>query len=279
MNKFNYFKPSTLTEASEILRKYGENAHILNGGTDLVVRIREDLLNPEAVVDIKGIEELHHINYNEKEGLTVGACVSLSDMAHNEAVVKHFPVIADSAEVVGSGQIRNLATMVGNNCNASPLADTATPLLALDANLLVYSPEGNKKISIHDFFVGVRKTSLKTGEIVIAIRVPSYTSMKGVFKKASRRKDVDLSTVCTTVVRINNDEIRIALGAVAPTPIRAKKAEGFAKGKDLTDEVVHQIAKLAVEDATPIDDVRGSKEYRLHMVEVLVRRSLEELRY
>jgi len=230
-----------------------------------------------VVVDIKGIKELYNINYDEKEGLSVGACVPLSVMAHNKDVVENYTIIADSAEVVGSGQIRNLATMVGNNCNASPLADTSTPLLALDAVFEVYGPEGSREISIHDFFIWVRETSLKQGEIVTAIKVPAYENMKGVFHKASRRKDVDLSTVCGTVVKIG-DEIKIALGSVAPTPVRARKAEGFAKGKELTDEVIKEIARLAASEVNPIDDVRGTKEYRLHMVEVLVRRGLEELR-
>jgi len=277
MKNFEYFRPETLKEAIELLTKYGEGAHILNGGTDLVCRMRENHLAPKVVVDIKGIKELYNINYDEKEGLSVGACVPLSVMAHNKDVVENYTIIADSAEVVGSGQIRNLATMVGNNCNASPLADTSTPLLALDAVFEVYGPEGSREISIHDFFIWVRETSLKQGEIVTAIKVPAYENMKGVFHKASRRKDVDLSTVCGTVVKIG-DEIRIALGSVAPTPVRARKAEGFAKGKELTDEVIKEIARLAASEVNPIDDVRGTKEYRLHMVEVLVRRGLEELR-
>lgn len=277
MKKFEYFKPETLKEASELLVKYGEGAHILNGGTDLVVRMRENHLAPEAVIDIKGIKELYNLSYDEEKGLSVGACVTLSEMAHKKEVVENYAILADAAEVVGSGQIRNIATMAGNNCNASPLADTSTPLLALDAVVEVYGPEGTREISIHDFFVWVRKTSLKPGEIVTAIRIPAYKNMKAVFHKGSRRKDVDLSTVCSSVVKVE-DDIRIALGSVAPTPVRAKKAEAVAKGKELTDEVIQEVAKTAASEVSPIDDVRGTKEYRLHMVEVLVRRSLEELR-
>jgi aerobic carbon-monoxide dehydrogenase medium subunit len=277
MKYFDYYKPELLKEASELLISNGENAHILNGGTDLIVRMREKLTTPKAVIDIKGIKELHRLSYDEKEGLFVGACVKLSDMAHNKDVVEKYTFLADAAETVGSGQVRNLATMVGNNCNASPLADTSTPVLALDAAVVIYGKEGEREVSIHDFFKGVRKTCLAQGEIVVGIKVPAYKDMKGVFTKNSRRKEVDLSTVCTSVVKVG-EEIRIAMGAVAPTPIRAKKAEEYAKGKELTDEAISEIVDLAVSEARPIDDIRASKEYRLEMVRVMVRRSLEQLR-
>lgn len=277
MKDFNYYKPETLKEASELLVKNGQNARLLNGGTDVVVRLREKLEAPETIVDIKGIKELQKLSYDEKEGLFVGACVKLSDMAHNKDVIEKYTLLADAAETVGSGQVRNLATMVGNLCNASPLADTATPVLALDATVVIYGPEGEREVSIHEFFKGVRRTCLNLGEIVTGIKIPVYSDMKGVFTKNSRRKEVDLSTVCTSVVKVN-DEIRIAMGAVAPTPIRAKKAEEYAKGKELTDEVIAEIAELAVSEAKPIDDVRASREYRLEMVRVMVRRSLEQLR-
>ncbi|MFA5524748.1 MAG: xanthine dehydrogenase family protein subunit M [Tissierellales bacterium] len=277
MKSFEFFKPQTLKEASELLIAHGDNAHILNGGTDLVVRMRENLTTPEVIVDIKGIKELHEISYDANNGLFVGACVKLSDMAHKKVVVENYSFLADAAETVGSGQVRNLATMAGNNVNASPLADTSTPLLATDAVVCIYGPNGEREVSIHDFFKGVRKTCLVHGEIVTGIKIPAYKELKGVFTKNSRRKDVDLSTVCTTVVKVG-DEIRIAMGAVAPTPIRAWEAEKLAKGAELTDEVINKIADMAASEAKPIDDVRASKEYRVEMVRVMVRRSLEELR-
>ncbi len=277
MESFEYYKPKTLKEASELLVKFGGKAHILNGGTDLIVRMRDGITQPHVVVDIKGIDELFNINYDEKEGLTVGACVNLNEVVHNKYVLENYKLLADAAESIGSTQVRNLATMVGNNCNASPLADTATPLLALDAVVMVYSTKGEREICIHEFFKGVRKTCLELGEIVTAIKIKPYKNIAGVFKKTSRRKEVDLSTVCTSVVKIDNC-IKIAMGAVAPTPIRAIKAEEFAKGKKLTDEVIEKIAQIAASEAKPIDDVRASKEYRVEMVNVLVSRSLKEIR-
>lgn len=277
MKCFNYYKPKSLKEASEILLGYGEGAHILNGGTDLVVRMRDEITTPNAVVDIKGIKELYKMNYDGEDGLFIGACVKLTDMVHYGKVTENYRFLSDAAESIGAGQIRNLATMVGNNCNASPLADTSTPLLVLDAIVVIYGPKGNREISIHEFFKGVRKICLGPGEIVTGIKVPAYENVDGVFMKNSRRKDMDLSTVCTSVGIINNN-IHIAMGAVAPTPIRAWEAEKFVKGKSLTDEIINKTASIATSESKPIDDVRSTKEYRREMVNVMVCRSLEKLR-
>lgn len=276
MKSFEYFKPKTLEEARNLLIEYGEGAHILNGGTDLIVRMRDNITQPKAVIDIKGIGKLYQINFNEDKGLIVGGCVTLNDMAHNNIVQEKYEILSKAAKSIGSGQVRNLATMVGNNCNASPLADTATPLLALDAKVIIYCENGENEISIHDFFKGVRKTCLKIGDIVTAIRIPYYEKVEGVFQKNSRRSKVDLSTVCTSVVKIE-DDIRIAMGAVAPTPIRARKAEEYINGKKLTNETIKEASDIAASEAKPIDDVRSSREYRIEMVRVLVNRSLAAL--
>lgn len=276
MVNFEYFKPESLMEARKILIEYGEDGHILNGGTDLIVRMRGDITKPKAVVDIKGIDELHNIEFDEMNGLTVGACVNLNDMLHNDIVMKKYDFLSKAAKSIGSGQVRNRATMVGNNCNASPLADTSTPLYVLDANVIIYGENGKFEVPIVDFYKGVRKTCLNSGEIVTGIRIPYYEGMKGVFKKNSRRSTVDLSTVCTSVVKIG-DEFRIGLGAVAPTPIRASEAEKYLEGKELNEDVIGEASKIAASCAKPIDDVRASKEYRIEMVRVLVMQSLQEL--
>lgn len=277
MKRFDYYKPKTLKKANEILLEHGREACILNGGTDLIVRMRDKITNPNVIVDIKGIEELYEISFNQEEGLFVGACVKLSDMVQYGPVIEKYNFLAEAANSIGARQIRNLATMAGNNCNASPLADTSTPLLILDASVVIYGINGYREISIHEFFVDVRKISLEPGEIVTGIKIPYYEKMDGIFMKNSRRKEMDLSTVCTSV-GIINEEIRIAMGAVAPTPIRAWKAEDYAREKVLTDETISEIADIAASESKPIDDVRGTKVYRKEMVKVMVRRSLEKLR-
>jgi len=275
MEKFEYYKPKTLKEASELLVKI-DNSYIFNGGTDIIVLLRNDLIKPNALVDIKGIDGLNEITSDEN-GVVVGACVNMNKIAHDKYIISDYKILSDSIHYAGSGQVRNLATMIGNICNASPLADTATPLLAYKAVVLVYSTEGEREIPIDEFFEGVRKIALKKGEIVTGVRIPKYNSIVGVFKKVSRRREVDLSTVCSTVAKLDG-EIRIAFGSVAPVPLRARKTEEFLKGKELTDEIIVEASKIARDDVSPIDDVRASKKYRLDMVELSVLRGLEHIK-
>ena len=275
MKSFEYFKPKTLEEASELLLKF-DNAMVINGGTDLVVRLRDGLIQPEALIDIKGIEGLRDVK-DAAESVEIGACVTMNEMSHHPAVMKEFELLHDAVHYLGSGQVRNLATMAGNICNASPLADTATPLLVYEASVLIKSGTTERELPIADFFKGVRRTALEKGEIVYAIRIPKYSQVKGAFKKIGRRMEVDLSTVCSTVASLDG-VIRIAFGSVAPIPLRAFKTEEFLAGKDLTDDVIAEAGRIARTEVSPIDDVRASKAYRLDMVELSVIRGLEAIR-
>lgn len=278
MRQFEYFKPKTLEEASQLLVQYGEEAGVLNGGTDLLVRIRDGIIRPKAVVDIKGIDGLKEISFDEEKGLTIGACVNLNAMTQYPVLLEKYRILAEAAHTVGSCQVRNRATMAGNITNASPLADTATPLLVLDAMVKVFGPQGEREVSIHDFFLWVRKTCLKAGEIVTAVRIPTYKeNVIGNYQKHGRREAVDLSTVCAAVAEIG-DQIRIALGAVAPTPIRAWKTEEFLKAKNLTEDVIAEAAEIALRETAPIGDIRASKEYREEIIKILVRRGLDSIR-
>lgn len=277
MKNFEYFNPTSLKEASELMVQNGEGTHILNGGTDLITQMHEGLTTPKAVVDIKKIKELHSIRYDEGKGLTIGACVTLNELGEKEVVIEKYPFLAKAAMTVGSRQVRNRATCIGNICNASPLADTATPLLALDAEVNIYGPEGTKTVSIHDFFVFVRKTCLKDGEIVQSVFIPEIKeNSKGTFIKISRRKEVDLSTVCGTVLKTDKT-YRISCGAVAPTPIRLRKTEEFLNGKTINKETIEEAVEIAKQEVSPIDDIRASKEYRKEMVGVVVNNGLTEL--
>ncbi|MBU5675323.1 xanthine dehydrogenase family protein subunit M [Alkaliphilus sp. MSJ-5] len=277
MKRFEYFKPKSLQEASELLLQYAGEGHILNGGTDVIVRMHEGLSAPKAIIDIKGINRLKEITYDEKEGLVIGACATMYEMEQNRNLVEKYRVLAEASHTVGSCQVRNRATMVGNITNASPLADTATPLLAMDAIVKVFGPEGQREISIHDFFVWVRKTCLKEGEIVTGVKLPAFgEKVFGSYQKHARRDEVDLSTVCASVVKVDSS-IRIALGSVAPTPIRARKAEAFLLGKELTEKIIQEAAEIAVSETTPIGDIRASKEYRQEIIKVLVTRGLKEI--
>ena len=270
MRPFEYFRPSSLKEASELLVRYGDGAHLLNGGTDLIVRMRDGLTLPSAVIDLKGIEQLSRIREDE-ESVYIGATVNLNQVGRDETIGKYFPYLVEAALSVGSKQVRNRATCIGNLCNASPLADTATPLLALDAVLEVFGSEGEREIPIQEFFVFVRKTSLKPGEIVKGVRVPK-TAGQGVFTKLARRKEVDLSMVCMTLLKAQ-DGWRLSYGAVAPTPVRLPKTEALLNQGAAPEEIL----ECAVSEVKPIDDVRASRAYRLDMVKVMLRRGLEQI--
>ena len=274
MRKFEYLKPDSIKETISILSQYGERARILNGGTDLIVGIRDKILQPEYVVDIKAIPQLNRITYNKQDGLNIGATVTLNEISDSKVVQRNYPILAEACKTVGSYQVRNRATLVGNICNASPAADTAPALLVLGAKVNIIDPTGEKIVPINEFFTGVKKNILKKGEIVTSVIVSSLRDeWTGVYLKQGRRKDVDLATVGVAVVCIR-DEIRIALGAVASTPVRAFKTEELLKGKIIDESLLEETAKSALAEVSPISDIRSSKEYREEIIKVLVRRAI-----
>lgn len=277
MKEFDYYQPKTIAEASELRARYGKAAVLLNGGTDVVIQLRERLIAPDVVIDIKHIPGLDQITFDKKNGLVIGACATVAALSADENVKKYYPFLAEAAESIGSKQVRNRATCIGNIVNASPLCDTGTPLYALNAVVLLESASDKREVPITEFITFVRKTVLKEDELVTAIRVPYVEGVKGVFTKVARRKEVDLSTICGTIVKDGNG-FRIALGAVAPTPVRLPKTEALLAGKPLTDALIEEAAKLAQTEVSPIDDVRASKVYRLDVTKVIVKNGLMAVR-
>ena len=274
MKEFEYLKPDSIKKTISILSKYGERAQILNGGTDLIVGIRDKIIQPEYLVDIKAIPQLNRITYNKQDGLNIGATVTLNEILDSKVVQKNYPILAEACKTVGSYQVRNRATLVGNICNASPAADTAPPLLVLGAKVNIISTAGEKIIPINQFFTGVKKNILKKGEIVTSITIPAIKEKwVGVYLKQGRKKEVDLATVGVAVVCIR-DEIKIALGAVAPVPVRAPKTEELLKGKTIHESLLEKAGESALTEVSPISDVRSSKEYRAEIVKVLIRRAI-----
>ncbi len=264
MKAYNYVCPQTLEECSNLLIENEGRAHIINGGTDLIVRMREELTVPDLVVDIKKIDpNMHEITITE-DRVIIGACAKISDIADNEYIKENFSFLAEAANSVGSWQVRNRATCSGNLCNASPLADTATPLLCLDAIMHVYSEGKMKEIPITEFFIHVRKTALKLGDVVTAISFENKP-VKGIFSKFSRRKEVDLSTVCGTVV-LKDGNFKMAFGSVAPTPLRLYKTEEFINSNEDNEENRKKAMTMASEEVSPISDIRASADYRKEMV-------------
>jgi len=275
LNKFQYFKPATLDEASDILLQYGEEAKILNGGTDLLVRMRDKMIKPKVVVDIKDIPELKEIKYTEEEGLFIGAAVTMNEIVCSDIILEKYKILAEAAHEVGSYQLRNRATVTGNVCNASPSGDTIAPLYVLSAKVKIFSKEGIKLVPIDDFILGVRKIALKPGEIVMGIQIPPVKGKKGgAYYKHSRRKDVDLATIGVAAF-CNEGQWKIAYAAVAPTILRGHKAEEILNNLDKIDEnTIIPAMDAAAEEVSPISDVRASKEYRTEMIRIGLKRAV-----
>lgn len=276
MREFVYLRPGSIAEAISMRCEHEGCSVVLNGGTDIVIQLRDRLIKPDYVIDIKHIDGLRAITFTKEAGLFIGACVTMNEIGNNEFVKTYYPYLAEAALSVGSKQVRNRATAVGNVVNASPLCDVGTPLYVTDAVLCISGKDGEREVPIREFITFVRRTLLKADEIVTGIKVPYIEGLKGIFTKVARRKEVDLSTICGTVARVG-DSYRFAFGAVAPTPVRLPKTEALLEGKSLTDGLIEEAAKLARTEVSPIDDVRASKEYRLDVVEVIVRRGLKEL--
>lgn len=276
MRAFEYLRPTSLAEAIAMRQRYGDKAVVLNGGTDVVIQLRERLISPDYVIDIKQLDGLHDLKFDPENGLYIGACVTMNELGENPAVKEHYPYLAEAALSVGSKQVRNRATCIGNIINASPLCDTGTPLYVMDASLVIAGSNGTREVKIQDFITFVRRTVLAKDEIVLGIKVPYIPNAKGIFTKIARRKEVDLSTICGTVLKVGKS-YRLAFGAVAPTPVRLPKTEALLEGKDLTEELIEEASNLAQTEVSPISDVRASKEYRLDVVKVIVRRSLTAL--
>lgn len=276
---FEYFAPHTVEEALSILDRYGQDAKVLAGGTDLLVKMKQRLTEPRCVINIKSINELNFIR-EEADELHIGAVTKLRTIEKSDIVKERFPVLYEGVRAIGSVQIRNMATIGGNLCNASPAADSAPPLLVLNAKLRVIGPEGDREIPIERFFLGPGKTALQKGEILKEIEIPVMPPNSGAaFIKLGRRRSEDISIASASAFIQLEDEsikdVRIALGSVAPTPIRAYEAERILRGKETSERLFEEAGERAMKECNPITDVRASAEYRRAMVKVLTKNALK----
>jgi carbon-monoxide dehydrogenase medium subunit len=279
--KFEYLTPKTLNEACNLLFELGTGCKVMAGSTDVIVLMKEKVLKPEYILDIKHIEGLDYLNYDTEDGLKIGALTTLRTIEKSKLVKEKFKAVADAAHYVASTQVRSKGTMAGNICNASPSADTAPILLALGATLNIKGTEREYQLPIEKFFIGPKKTSLELGEIVTEIVIPGIgENAYAAYIKHAIRKAMDLAIVgVAAVVTVENGictNARIALGAVAATPIRAPKAEQILMGNPLTDVIIEKAAIAASEGCSPISDVRASAEYRKDMVRVFTKRAIKK---
>jgi CO/xanthine dehydrogenase FAD-binding subunit len=281
--RFEYMKPKTLDEALALLAEYKEGAKILAGGTDLIPQLkRRTVSTPRYLVDLKGLAGLDHVTASQQTGLKIGPLATIRTIAESPPVKQHYSSLVQAALSMASPQIRNRGTFVGNICSAIPSADSVPALLALGASVKVKGLKGERLVPLDRFFTGPRATALEADEMVVELSVPPIAAdSRGVYLKLSPRHSMDLAIVGVAVQGICVDgvckDIRIALGAVAPTPVRALLAETILQSRKITLEIIDEAANNAVTQCSPIDDHRASQEYRCDMIYAMTRRALRQV--
>jgi len=278
--KFDYFSCETIEEACSFLSKYNGDAKILAGGTDLLVKMKHKQVTPRYLIDIKRVPDLSYIRQDESGGVRIGALTTIQAIKNSPVIKKKFSVLNQAASVLGTRQVRNLAILGGNLCNASPAAECAPALITLGAKARVIGVHGERLVSMEEFFVGPGETLLQRDEILTELLMPTLPdSTAGVYlKHSTRRVDVAIVGVGAVITLDGKkcQDIKIALGAVGPTPFRAKKAESILRGQELSEELLEKVAEAASAESFPIDDIRGYTDYRRGMVEVLVKEGIKQ---
>lgn len=285
LRNFEYVAPDTIDEAVRLLAEHGEAARPIAGGTDIVVQMKENATRfpyPQYLIGLGRIPGFNAISFGESDGLKIGAGATMAEIAQSPDVITRFAAIAEGAGVVGSWQTMNMATLGGNLCNAAPSADTAPALLAFEAQAVIAGPSGQRTADLAEFFSGPGLTTLAPGELLAEVRVPTPPARTGsAYRRHTPRKQMDIAVVgVAAVVTLAADGkiegAHIALGAVAPTPIRAPRAEASLIGQAPGDEAFLQAAEIAAGECTPISDLRGSAEFRRHLVRVMTERMVAE---
>jgi len=277
---FEVVYPESLKSASQFLSK-NSNSKLLAGGTDIFVVLRQGSISPNYLVSLEKIPELAYIDFEDKF-LRIGPTTTLREIERNKEIQEEYKALFEAVRQVGSVQVRSMATLAGNICNASPAADTATPLLVFDAQVSVLGPNGERTILLSDFFKGPKKNELKSGEIVTEVQIPrADKNLKSAFIKISRVSQ-DLSKVnAAAALKLDSrkvcSEARLALGAVAPVPLRINKCEALVTGKSLSGGLIEEVIEALSGQISPITDLRSTSEYRNEISKVALKRVLSQI--
>ena len=281
MKDFEYVTPKTLREAIAQLSEKNGNARVLAGGTDLIVQMRIKRIQPERVVDIKKIPEVNELTYGPKRGLRVGAAVPCWRLYNDPGVLERYPGLIDSASIIGGIQIQGRATLGGNLCNSSPSADSTPTMIAYGATCEIVGPNGKRQVPVAEFCTGPGKNVLTPGELLVAVTFPPVRKFSGAhYLRFIPRNEMDIAVVgAGAYVELANRKkdfktVRIALAAVAPTPVVAEEAANLLVGRAVSDAAIEEAAEAAKSSARPISDMRGTAEYRTHLVGILTKRAL-----
>jgi carbon-monoxide dehydrogenase medium subunit len=279
MKKFEYYQPDSLKEAYQIKDSLNGRVHYVAGGTDLFINIHKNMIESDALISLKGIKSLCGISF--KDNLTIGSMTLLRDIERNNQIHQTYPALSQAVWWLANPQIRNVATIGGNLANSAPSADCAPPLLVLGAKLTIEGPNSKRKIPIEEFFTGPGENCLNETEVLTQIEIPEIMPKAGMsFVKIGRTvRDLAVSNVAALIVMEKKTcgKVRLAAGAVAPTPIRLRSVEEMMTGERITPKLLDQVKKKAQQEVRPISDVRSSAEYRREVTGVLVRRAIEQV--
>jgi len=280
LNRFDYFEPDTVLEAVDVLVKYKEEAKVIAGGIDLLPRMRTGSIKANCLVSIGSISDLSYFGYDDGTGLEFGAMTTLQFLDASAELKEKYPALQKAIHQITSVQSKYMGTAVGNLCVATPGSDVAPALMAYDAELLIAGPAGKRREKLYDFYPAKGKTSLKRGEFVTGVHIPAPAKGTGAAFLNRVRTHADIARITLTVfLGIEGEvckEARIAMGAVAPTPVRAEKAEAMLKGQKISEELFSEASKAVVESMNPSSGLRSTKEYRTEVTPVLVERALQK---
>lgn len=283
MQAFSYVPARSISEAADILAKEGDGAKLLSGGTDIIVQLREGRRSAKVVVDVKGIPELNQLTFDPQAGLVIGAAVPVYRIYNNAEIARAYPGLIDAASIIGGTAVQGRATLGGNVCTASPAGDSIPALIAHSAVAVVASRSVMREIPLERFFAGPGRTVLNAGELLVRFQIPApQPHAAGAHLRFIPRNEMDIAVVSAgayvvlDAAQANVLSARIALGAVAPTPLFVKGAGDALAGKSISAENIDAAAKLAQAAATPITDMRGTVEQRKHLSYVMTKRAIEK---
>jgi aerobic carbon-monoxide dehydrogenase medium subunit len=280
MIRFDYQEPTTLKKAFSLMEKYGDDARVIAGGTSLLIMMRQRLLMPKVVISLGRIPKFDRITYNAREGLRIGAGARHRDIELFPAVRRHYPLLHETFRKVAQPRIRNMGTVGGNLAAGDPLTDPGASLIALDADVVLASSKGQRRLHLDEFFVDYYQTALEPDELLMEIHVPPPTRPGWSHIKFTPRSIEDFATVGVAItLKSSNgtcEDIRLGLNSVGSTIVHAKKAEEVLRGKPITDAALREMGEVASTECDPTDDNRGSADYKREMVKVLVRRAAQE---
>jgi carbon-monoxide dehydrogenase medium subunit len=282
MDTFQYFPAKSVNEACELLSQYGEEAKLLGGGQSLVPLMKQDFVSPSYLIDIKGISDLDYIRHDEKDGLRIGALTTHRSLETSAVVQEKFAILAQMERTLASVPVRNWGTVGGNLAHADPASDLAPTLLSLGAEVTLTGQNGERIVTLDDFFLDYFETAMQPDEFLTEIHVPNSGQGYGFYYKfAQRATDLAVVSVAVYLMLDPDDQnrcrdIRIVMGSVGPTPLRTKRGENLLKGQAITGALIEEAARVSAEDVKPTSDINGSEEYKREIVQVLVRRAIKE---